>query len=241
MRGRRRLDLPSPALPAAVAPPDFASWSPARRDEWFTTANKEIVAAEQGERESLSSSTMGYGSREAMPSSVIRVADGAPSEAKEFQPAYTKGLVALTGAELLQRDFPPLEMVLAPFLPEKGLAMIFAERGIGKTWAALNVAHAVAGGGTFLRWKAPASRRVVYIDGEMPAAALKERYATIVDKAPFEAPEDSFRLVAADLQPRRIARPRRPGSAAVLRWRHCGCEPRCNRQPLDRLPRPSRE
>lgn len=192
---------PPPHSPRHVAPPDFASWPPARRDEWFTTAYKEIVAAEQGERESLSSSTTGYGSREALRSSAIRVADGAPSEAKEFQPAYTRGLVALTGAQLLQRDFPPRQMVLAPFLPEKGLVMIFAERGIGKTWVALNIAHAVAGAGAYLRWSAAASRRVVYIDGEMPAAVLKDRYAAIVAGASFDAPDDNFRLVAADLQP----------------------------------------
>src|SRR5438552_4184371 len=44
----------------------------------------------------------------------------------EFVPAYTKGLITLTGAELLQKEFPPREMILRPWLPEKGLAMVFA-------------------------------------------------------------------------------------------------------------------
>lgn len=124
-----------------------------------------------------------------------------PSDAAPpFVPAYTKSLVALTGADLLRREFPPREMMLAPFLPEKGLVMAFAERGIGKTWLAMHIAHAVAGGGAFLRWRAPRPRRVVYIDGEMPAALLKDRYATIVAGADFDAPDDNFRLVAADLQ-----------------------------------------
>jgi AAA domain len=118
----------------------------------------------------------------------------------EFVPAYTKGLVILSGAELLQKEFPPREMILSPWLPQKGSAMIFAERGIGKTWIALNIAHAVSGGGLFLRWRAPFPRRVVYIDGEMPAAVLKERYAAIVAGADFDAPEGNFKLVAADLQ-----------------------------------------
>jgi RecA-family ATPase len=78
--------------------------------------------------------------------------------------------------------------------------MIFAERGIGKTWVGLNIAHAVAGGGSYLRWQAPGRRRVVYIDGEMPAYVLQERYASIVAASDCDAPEDSFRLVAADLQ-----------------------------------------
>jgi RecA-family ATPase len=117
----------------------------------------------------------------------------------ELVPAYTKGLITLSGTELLQKEFPHREMILAPWVPEKGLAMVFAERGVGKTWVALNIAHAASGGGTFLRWRAPHPRRVVYIDGEMPAAIIKDRYAAIVAGADFDAPEN-LRFVAADLQ-----------------------------------------
>ncbi len=121
--------------------------------------------------------------------------------ATEYVPAYAaNGLVTLTGAELLTREFPPRETILSPWLPSKGLTMIYAERGIGKTWIAMNIAHAVTGGGSFLRWQAPVRRRVVYIDGEMPGSMLKERFASIVTTSTFEAPEDAFRLVAADLQ-----------------------------------------
>lgn len=133
------------------------------------------------------------------PAGAIRVA--APDAPAPFVPAYQKSLVALTGAELLQREFPARELILSPWLPTKGLAMIFAGRGIGKTWLGLNIAHAVAGGGSFLRWSSPTPRRVVYIDGEMPASALKDRYACIVAGAKFDAPEANFRLVASDLQP----------------------------------------
>ena len=125
----------------------------------------------------------------------------APAPAPEYAPAYQSGLVSLTGADLLQREFPAREFLLSPWLPSKGLAMVFAERGIGKTWVGLNIAHATAGGGGFLRWRATRPSRVVYIDGEMPAGVLKDRYATIVASADFDAPEDHFRLVAADLQP----------------------------------------
>ena len=102
---------------------------------------------------------------------------------------------------MLKREFPAREMLLSPLLPSKGLAMLFAERGIGKTWVGLNIAHAVSGGGSFLRWQASLPRRVVYIDGEMPASALKERYAAIIIGSGFDAPEANFRLVSADMQP----------------------------------------
>ncbi len=135
-----------------------------------------------------------------------------PPPALVHVPAYTRGLVTLTGAQLLQKDFPPREMILSPWLPSQGLSMIYAERGIGKTWVGLNIAYAVAGGGSFLRWRAPDARQVVYIDGEMPAAVLKERFASIVAASEFEAPDDGFRLVAADLQPDGLPDLSDPGS-----------------------------
>jgi hypothetical protein len=118
-----------------------------------------------------------------------------------FVPAYKKGLKVLDGAQLLTATFPPRSLMLAPWLPDKGLAMIFAPRGVGKTWVALSIAHAIASGSEFLRWRAPGSRRVLYIDGEMPAVTLQERYATIVTASMIDAPAKNFRLVAADFQP----------------------------------------
>ena len=99
------------------------------------------------------------------------------------------------------RQFSPRDLMLAPWLPDKGLAMIFAPRGVGKTWIALSIAHAIASGGEFLRWRAPGSRRVLYIDGEMPAVTLQERYATVLAASMIDARAENFRLVAADFQP----------------------------------------
>jgi KaiC/GvpD/RAD55 family RecA-like ATPase len=118
-----------------------------------------------------------------------------------FMPAYHTGLKSLSGAELLSQKFPPPETILSPWLPEKGLAMIFADRGVGKTWVALNIAYAVASGGEFLGWQAHRPRRVVYIDGEMPASALRDRFASIVNMSILEAAPEACSFVAADLQP----------------------------------------
>jgi putative DNA primase/helicase len=114
-------------------------------------------------------------------------------------------LRAMTALELLQTDFPPRDLVLAPWLPTKGLAMCFGPRGIGKTWITLGIAYAVATGGTFLRWTAPRPRRVLVIDGEMPAVALQERLASIVDREPREPPAPNFlRILSLDLQDRSL-------------------------------------
>jgi AAA domain len=75
-----------------------------------------------------------------------------------FVPAYKKGLKVLDGEQLLSANFPPRSLMLAPWLLDKGLAMIFAPRGVGKTWIALSIAHAIASGTEFLRWKNAAGR-----------------------------------------------------------------------------------
>ncbi|MBL8557428.1 MAG: AAA family ATPase [Hyphomonadaceae bacterium] len=98
----------------------------------------------------------------------------------------------------LAMQFPPRDLLLAPWLPEKGLAMIAAPRGLGKTHVALNVAFAVASGGSFLRWRASAARRVLYVDGEMPAVSLQERLARIVAHSTADLAPDVLAFLAAD-------------------------------------------
>ena len=74
----------------------------------------------------------------------------------------------------LKLPIPPRQCLLAPWLPMDGLAMIHAPRGIGKTHIALGTAWAVATGTGFLKWKVPAdvgTRRVLLLDGEMPACS----------------------------------------------------------------------
>jgi putative DNA primase/helicase len=78
-------------------------------------------------------------------------------------------------AELFALDIKPRGMVLEPIIPEKGLVMLYAARGTGKTHVALGIAYAVATGSAFLKWRARRARRVLVIDGEMPASELRER------------------------------------------------------------------
>jgi putative DNA primase/helicase len=107
----------------------------------------------------------------------------------------------LTALELVNADLPPRETILAPWLPAKGLAMIYGPRGIGKTHLNLGIAYSIATGGTFLRWRAGRPRKVLYIDGEMPGQAMQERVAAISHAAPLEPPApDFFRILAMDLQ-----------------------------------------
>ena len=128
--------------------------------------------------------------RNIFPKSHIRsVRGGDPGQQQQ-------GLQALGLNEFLELDIPPREMLLDPILPERSLAMLYALRGIGKSWLGLSIGLAVASGSDLLRWSAPRQRRVLYVDGEMPLVALQERIRLL--SAGHSIPNDGFRLLAAD-------------------------------------------
>ncbi len=122
-------------------------------------------------------------------------ASGAPSSVIPSTRLRPLGL-----REFLELAIKPREMLLDPILPEKGLAMLYAARGTGKTHVALGIAFAIATGTKFLKWTAPRPRRVLLIDGEMPAAALQERLASIIASTPdLELDPANIQIIAGDL------------------------------------------
>ena len=110
-----------------------------------------------------------------------------------------KELVVLTLEELLKRKTPPRQNLLSPWLPSQGLCMIYAARGLGKTWAALMIAYAVSSGGKYLNWKAEKAAGVLYIDGEMPLAVMKERLSQIVMSEEMEV-QEPLEFLTPDVQ-----------------------------------------
>jgi putative DNA primase/helicase len=109
-------------------------------------------------------------------------------------------LQVVTGGDLLIMPFPPREMVLSPILPTQGTMMVYSKRGVGKTYVAMAGACAVAAGGAILRWRAPKPRRVLYVDGEMPAITMRDRFAAIVAGMDVDMDPQYFRIVTPDLQ-----------------------------------------
>ena len=100
--------------------------------------------------------------------------------------------------EFIDQPFPPREQLLPPWLPVKGLAMVFAPRGVGKTFFSLNVGYAIASGGSFLKWTAGRPRKVILLDGEMTGAQLQERLSAIIDSSSAEPQPGFFRLIPFD-------------------------------------------
>jgi 5S rRNA maturation endonuclease (ribonuclease M5) len=125
-------------------------------------------------------------------------------EAPDYKPPHqtTKHLLrTVSTEELFALEIPEREMLLAPFLPTQGLVLLVAKRGVGKTHIALGIAYAVATGGTFLQWAAPTKKRVLYIDGEMPAVLMQERLR-MISTMTKKHPADYLQLITPDLQDR---------------------------------------
>lgn len=102
--------------------------------------------------------------------------------------------------ELLGLSLQPREELLSPWLREKDLSMVYAPRGIGKTFFALGVGFAVASGGEFLRWKAKGRAGVLYVDGEMPTVTIQERLAEMARASTVQVDDVDLRLLSADDQ-----------------------------------------
>lgn len=124
------------------------------------------------------------------------------SNASDYSPIKEKGKIqSVSLGEFLDMKLPERELLLIPFLPSQGLAMVYAKRGVGKTHAALGIACAVAGGGQFWKWKAPKAKKVLFVDGEMPGIAIQERLRRITGTDEFDLiTKNNFQLITPDLQ-----------------------------------------
>ena len=106
----------------------------------------------------------------------------------------------LTAAEFLRLDLPPRQRIIAPWLSDKGLVMVYSPRGVGKTLFGLTCAYAIAIGAGFLGFSIETPRKVLYLDGEMPAQTMQERLAAIVGGFDVQPPtNDHFRILLSDL------------------------------------------
>jgi putative DNA primase/helicase len=112
------------------------------------------------------------------------------------QPEHALATIGID--DLIAMEIPERELLLDPILPAKGLMMIHARRGGSKTFLALAMGLAVAGGTSLLRWPAPKARRVLYVDGEMTLIDLQRRVAALRAGMGVGICNDHFRLPAAD-------------------------------------------
>ena len=116
----------------------------------------------------------------------------------------------------LKMEIAPRQMILDPWLPSQGLAMLYGWRGRGKTFLALSIAYAVASGGSILDWTAPQPSKVLFLDGEMLAPALQERLSLITAGAEREPEPGMLNIITPDLQKRSMPDLATVGGLAAL-------------------------
>jgi putative DNA primase/helicase len=81
----------------------------------------------------------------------------------------------VTSTELHDLELTPRKKLLGDWFAEGDCGFIFAFRGVGKTWFALAMAHALATGGKLGDWEAPEPIELLYVDSEMPADLMRQR------------------------------------------------------------------
>jgi len=104
--------------------------------------------------------------------------------------------------DVVMLDVTPQEFVLYPILPVKGIGMLYATRGGGKTFFSLEAAYCIAiGAPKCFMWDIPKKRPVVYVDGEMDIQTMQLRMREIAGgHAADGVPEKGFfRLITPDL------------------------------------------
>ena len=117
--------------------------------------------------------------------------------------------VSMSFGEILDASFPPPEPILEPLLFSCDVLMLFAKRGAGKSLFMLQIAHNLAAGIGFLKWKAYRPWRVLYIDGELPQHKIQKRCLlakSFVEKKGIKIDESlvnkNLRIINRDFQPR---------------------------------------
>ena len=123
------------------------------------------------------------------------------SSEKQAKTTYRVDIVS----DFVQMNFPAREWLLYPFIQAKGIAMISAGTGIGKTYFALTIALAISQGKSFLKFKAEKPYKVLYIDGEMAAEEMQERIKTLsIGMGIDPNTNDNLSIWTSDLQPDNI-------------------------------------
>ena len=84
-------------------------------------------------------------------------------------------------------EIQPRPLILGEWLKEGDLGFIFAARGVGKTWFAMDLAHAITEGRYMGPWNNHEILTCLYVDGEMPPEDIKQRdfgLSTVVPTSP---------------------------------------------------------
>lgn len=97
--------------------------------------------------------------------------------------------------DLLQREFEPREGIVVPWLAKGELCLLYAKRGVGKSYFCMWLAAHIALGYKFCGWDT-VRKRVLYVDGEMGLAGSKNRFKGIFQALGRAPSKEYMRLVS---------------------------------------------
>jgi KaiC/GvpD/RAD55 family RecA-like ATPase len=101
--------------------------------------------------------------------------------------------------EPLKKREPLVLLNEQPMLWSESITEIFGWRGTGKTMFSLGLALHLAAGKPMPGLEVPSPRKVLYVEGELPASQLQERIWQL--SAGLEIPAGGFEVIAKSLQP----------------------------------------
>ena len=113
--------------------------------------------------------------------------------------AFENGIIS--SRDFLKMDIPKRRLIMSPWLKESTLAMIYAPRGIGKTFLGLSIALAITRKASISTWTVDNPAGCLYIDGEMSAEEMQDRIKRLSEKMPDEL--KPLRIYSADLKSRK--------------------------------------
>lgn len=99
--------------------------------------------------------------------------------------------------DFIKMDLPKKPTIIDPWLRKSSLVMVYAERGIGKTWFALSAALAITTEASIGNWHTVTPAGVLYIDGEMAADEMQKRVKSLTATLP--SPVVPLKLLSSDL------------------------------------------
>jgi hypothetical protein len=102
-----------------------------------------------------------------------RDTNAAAPEAQEREPEKRHDLLL---SSWLKLKLPPRDYLLGDIMSTTSRWIIYGETGVGKTLFGMDMSGAIASGRGMLNWAGSGvTRRVMYLDGELPAETFKER------------------------------------------------------------------
>ncbi len=94
----------------------------------------------------------------------------------------------LESSDFLKLQIPERQALLVPWLKTESITLISGWRGVGKSWFAMSIVNAVTSGENFGPWKVEMICPALFLDAEMAASDVQERFRALMPERSRKAP-----------------------------------------------------